>query len=309
MSEITLAEITSLCAARFKDWLLTDIVPLGRGRRWTTFQAQTKLRCGAEHDWANPVRVVTIRARAAEGEPRHASHQSTQASSMLEGSYDKDHWIELYPYVDGATPADQGAPLGSYLSSLITTLRTTHRGAASKASHYPFTTRWWMREVESALLDATSYLHQHRVVPYEMSIEVMAYGSGALGMVSPVQTSLLHGDLSPRNLLLRRDDPSQVAGLIDWDDARLGDYLWDLSWLLCFHDQDDPGLPERTLREYHGLGVDEAMPPALWLRFWTYYLVDAVTRLRTHHRRDPKLDFTRGTTRLRKALNELTRLV
>lgn len=320
MSEITLAEVTSLCAARFRDRTITDIVPLGRGRLWTTFQAQSQYRAQTAED--GPVFIgpppdggmtpvpITIRVRAGEV----SSYDSTVGGrGFLCGSYEKGYRVQLWRYVDGVTPADQGAPLGSYLSSLITTLRATHRGVwAYGSSTQPFTTEWWSGPAawhpnnyalacvcRAGLISRSEWRAAHRSL------------KRTLGQITPVQTALLHGDLSPRNLLLRRDDPTQVAGLIDWDDAHLGDYMWDLAGLLAFHDEDPEvgALTERALKEYHGLGAREGVAPALWLRFWAYSTCHAALRLASHYRRDPSLDLTRGTTRLRHSLEQLTRLV
>ena len=67
------------------------------------------------------------------------------------------------------------------------------------------------------------------------------------------EPALLHADLGPDHLLVRR---GRLAGVIDWGDARVGDPALDYAWLLNvpFPDWDvDPALRRRA-RFYHRLG-------------------------------------------------------
>ncbi|WP_254861755.1 phosphotransferase family protein [Halovivax gelatinilyticus] len=56
-------------------------------------------------------------------------------------------------------------------------------------------------------------------------------------------TALVHGDYRPANLLVSDDRP-EIAGVLDWETAFLGDPLVELGYLLLrFRDADDPSLP------------------------------------------------------------------
>jgi aminoglycoside phosphotransferase (APT) family kinase protein len=58
------------------------------------------------------------------------------------------------------------------------------------------------------------------------------------------EPSLVHGDLGPEHLLHRGDE---LAGVIDWSDARVGDPAIDFAWLLY---GTSPPFAEQLLRSY-----------------------------------------------------------
>ncbi|HUQ28992.1 MAG TPA: phosphotransferase [Usitatibacter sp.] len=88
-------------------------------------------------------------------------------------------------------------------------------------------------------------------------------------------SALLHGDPGSHNFMV--DSSGEIRAVIDWEDALLGDPLFDLASLCTFH-------PERR----HG-GIWSAYGAALqpggdaWPRFWLYFLRMALAK--TVHRR------------------------
>lgn len=61
--------------------------------------------------------------------------------------------------------------------------------------------------------------------------------------------SLVHGDYRLDNIMLGRDMPPQIIGVLDWEVSSLGDPLMDLGWMLLdWYDTDDrePVIPEWT---------------------------------------------------------------
>ena len=50
----------------------------------------------------------------------------------------------------------------------------------------------------------------------------------------PPRATLVHGDYKLDNVMLANDDPSQLAGVFDWEMSAIGDPLVDLGILLCY---------------------------------------------------------------------------
>lgn len=67
------------------------------------------------------------------------------------------------------------------------------------------------------------------------------------------ETRLVHGDFRPGNLLFSGDETPSVAGVLDWETARLGDPLTDLGYLLLrWRDEGDP-VPSLSALEERGV--------------------------------------------------------
>ncbi|WP_290819258.1 phosphotransferase family protein [Halovivax sp.] len=67
------------------------------------------------------------------------------------------------------------------------------------------------------------------------------------------ETSLVHGDYRPANVLLAGGDRPEVAGVLDWETAFLGDPRTELGYfLLRWRDDGDPTPPLDGLRERYG---------------------------------------------------------
>jgi aminoglycoside phosphotransferase (APT) family kinase protein len=184
------------------------------------------------------------------------------------------------------------------LPSLMGRLRALHW--ADCPDQPPFAGTWWLDEVNQSFVKAIVYLHSRHVLPLGEAISIRDLVQSTLPTLEPNPTSLLHGDLSPRNVILRLNDPTCVAGLIDWDECRFGDYMWDVANVASFYDET-PGIAEMVLREYHG-GEEHT---GLARRFWCLYLVQSVIKLEGLHRIESHLDFTRGVARIRMATQKL----
>lgn len=63
------------------------------------------------------------------------------------------------------------------------------------------------------------------------------------------ETTLVHGDLRPGNLLFSTDGPPRVTGLIDWETAMLGDPLTELGYLLLDW-REGTGWPDPSVLEH-----------------------------------------------------------
>ena len=86
-------------------------------------------------------------------------------------------------------------------------------------------------------------------------------------------SALLHGDPGSHNFIVEGES---IRGVIDWEDALLGDPLFDLASLCTFH-------PERRHRAiWDAYGVGFVPGHDAWRRFWLYFLRIALAR--TVHR-------------------------
>lgn len=86
--------------------------------------------------------------------------------------------------------------------------------------------------------------------------------------------ALLHGDPGSQNFIV---DAEAIRAVIDWEDALLGDPLFDVASLCTFH-------PERRHAAiWSGYGAAPAPGDETWKRFWLYFLRIALAK--TVHRR------------------------
>jgi aminoglycoside phosphotransferase (APT) family kinase protein len=110
------------------------------------------------------------------------------------------------------------------------------------------------------------------VITGSEAVDVARYFRDPVSVI-PREARLLHGDPGGHNVLIQ---PSGVSALIDWEDALLGDPLFDVASLCCFH-------PERRHPViFRALDLDMTPGTELWRRFWLYFLRIAVAR--TVHR-------------------------
>lgn len=168
---------------------------------------------------AAPVPVVT-------GEPTELFPRPWSVSRWVPG-----RTADVEPYDPDAVAAD-----------LVPLLRALHRPAPPDAPSNP-----WrdipLRDREATHLHALTELAHPRTDALVTALHDLAQVPGPTG-----PKVWVHGDLHPRNLVVRR---RRIAGLIDWGDVHGGDRAVDLSsvWML---------LPEHLHAQVRdGLAVDD----------------------------------------------------
>jgi hygromycin-B 4-O-kinase len=93
--------------------------------------------------------------------------------------------------------------------------------------------------------------------------------------IRAVPPSLLHGDPGSHNFMV---DERGVCAIIDWEDALVGDPLFEMASLATFH-------PERRHHAiWSGYGMSLARGSAEWQRFWLYFLRIALAKTVHRHR-------------------------
>lgn len=105
------------------------------------------------------------------------------------------------------------------------------------------------------------------------SADIAARFASARPALQGQASALLHGDPGSHNFMV---DESGIRAVIDWEDALLGDPLFDLASLCTFH-------PERRHAAIWS-AYGAVLPPGgdAWMRFWLYFLRIALAK--TVHR-------------------------
>ena len=89
------------------------------------------------------------------------------------------------------------------------------------------------------------------------------------------QGSLLHGDPGNHNIYAEKDD---ISCLIDWEDALVGDPIYDIAFWATFH-------PERRHAAFlAGYRSSGELPSDFLQRFWVYYLRIAIAKTVVRYR-------------------------
>jgi aminoglycoside phosphotransferase (APT) family kinase protein len=128
----------------------------------------------------------------------------------------------------------------------------------------------WEDYVRRRLADHVRTCRERGALTAEEAVEIESrFGALDGGSAS----ALLHGDPGSHNFLV---DASGVRAVIDWEDALLGDPLFDVASLCTFH-------PERRHPAiWAGYGAAPRAGSGEWTRFWLYFLRLALAK--TVHR-------------------------
>lgn len=92
----------------------------------------------------------------------------------------------------------------------------------------------------------------------------------------PEEASLLHGDLNDHNIFQR---DGVVTDIIDWEDAMIGDPVFELASWATFHRPEEHDI---LIDEYYKFSL---RPGDFYFRFWTYYLRVSVCKMVILHQR------------------------
>lgn len=304
---ISTDQVQELLHSRYPTVSIREIRPLAAGNDWETFKVE----------WTGLWATVVVRARVAvPGRPAPSVNRNTLFADVCPGGgtralyrdYEGPIWWELYRYLDGNTAAAAGG--WGYLPSLVAHLRRIHR-ADPPVCPTPYAGVEWTSAVSREFARAVGYLLEHG--PYECIAPVTAaqhvlthvYPPSSL---EPNPCSILHGDLSPRNIIVGADsmddgDSYGVVGLIDWDASRLGDYMWDLAQWATFY-EDETARHREVMGLYHYEDAGREMGPVAWHRFHLYFALITVLKLEILARRGLP-DLSRGIRRVRDAVTRL----
>lgn len=66
--------------------------------------------------------------------------------------------------------------------------------------------------------------------------------------------AIVHGDWKPDNIVLDRDDPTKIIGILDWEMATIGDPFMDATYTMIYFNEK---------ADLKALGISNALPPIL----------------------------------------------
>ena len=130
---------------------------------------------------------------------------------------------------------------------------------------------YWDNYLFVRLAEHVRSCREHDAITDGEATNIATLFEAARPMLRTQRGALLHGDPGSHNFIV---DASAIRGVIDWEDALVGDPLFDLASLCTFH-------PERrhtAIWSAYGASLDGEA----WRRFWLYFLRIALAK--TVHR-------------------------
>jgi aminoglycoside phosphotransferase (APT) family kinase protein len=103
-----------------------------------------------------------------------------------------------------------------------------------------------------------------------ISIEIRSLWQEALNAPIDVESTWIHGDLHPRNILIEN---GKICGAIDWGDMTAGDRANDLAafWFLF----PDPQVRQQAIATYGGISAATIARAKGWAIFFGVVLLDS----------------------------------
>lgn len=129
----------------------------------------------------------------------------------------------------------------------------------------------WELYLDQNIDNHITYLERNGLVEDLLGL-IMAYNTGMDKLPLEVESHLLHGDLSYRNIIVK---DGNLSGIIDWEDSVFGDPIFDLANLATFH-------PEK--RHKYFIDSYPNKPKDFHNRFWFYFLRISIAKAIHRHR-------------------------
>lgn len=165
----------------------------------------------------------------------------------------------------------------------------------------------WAEYIAAKAHDNIAYLSDNQLVTKDSADQIAAILGRFCENESKINryVSVLHGDLNDKNVLWHN---GQISGIIDWEDALVGDPVFELaSWATFIR----PGWTEDWIsffRAYYGEDADKIVSETDWEnRFWTYYLRVSISKLVYLHKAK-YTDLTLGQFRVAKGQTMLKKI-
>ncbi len=166
----------------------------------------------------------------------------------------------------------------------------------------------WPGYLVSQLPEHFDYARRHRLLDAETVLVAFQHLlTFAEGLPQDLPLSLLHGDLNDHNLFAQ---DGRLTDIIDWEDALIGDPIFELASWACFTDHPEAEWPAFFAAYWGGAETycgDTDRPIDFWRRFWFYFLRIALSRLVQLSRYGFK-DLTKAQARVAQALQALKSL-
>lgn len=158
----------------------------------------------------------------------------------------------------------------------------------------------WEGYLKHLLPDHALYTIEHQLLPANVASEVMQAFIDWRQEPAQTEGSLLHGDLNDHNLFAQ---DGRLTDLIDWEDALIGDPVFELAGWCCF-----TGHPEEEWAAFlDGYHEGTERPASFQRAFWLYYTRIALARLVQLHRQGFK-DLEAAKSRMARGLKGIEAL-
>ncbi len=157
----------------------------------------------------------------------------------------------------------------------------------------------WEVYIKHTLPEHAIYTVEHQLLPVNIASEIMQAFIDWKQEPPQGEGSLLHGDLNDHNLFAQ---DGRLTDIIDWEDAMVGDPIFELAGWCCFMGHPEEEWPN-FLDAYFKTPADreDTMPLDFVRRFWLYHTRIALARLVQLHRYGFK-DLTRAKLRVERGL-------
>ncbi len=155
----------------------------------------------------------------------------------------------------------------------------------------------WHNYLMADLSEHLEYLMLFDLLSDKDALEIRELMDFFINTCEVKANSLLHGDLNDHNLFYDREG---ISDIIDWEDALIGDAVFDLASWATFHPEEEINI---LLNEYYR---ESFRPHDFFIRFWIYYLRVSVCKMVILHQRK-FFNLTRAQDRIELALNKLSK--
>ena len=233
----------------------------------------------------------------------------------LLGQGERDGWHYVISAFAPGQNADRLPPdrASALLPVLVGTMNAIHRVDVAGTSGYGWIgpggagrSASWLEHIATTFDDATPGYWQgwrDELAPSRLDWDRFAMLHDAMLLLldrCPKGRWLVHGDYGFGNVLVHE---RRITAVIDWSNARFGDFMWDIAWLRFWTTAGELTEPLRRLARPGGAAI-----PAFDERLACYQLVIGMDALRVFARQDSAEAYEWATRRVLDVLASLPSL-
>jgi len=184
--------------------------------------------------------------------PRVRYSRNESALEIIQANDGRSHFVHVLTYMPGLYPPDAttssalSRPLGACLARLVLALR----GFAHPGASYELL---WDLKQAAAIRD---YLHHVQDPDHRQLARYFLdrFERVVLPEIPKLRSQIIHNDFAPNNLVVAKDDPGEIVGIIDFGDMIYSPLVMELAAPIAymFRGQDDPlEIAVESIAAYH----------------------------------------------------------